>query len=411
MQRKSICMIAGGLTEKNFRLQPWRYLSEVARQLANQGHTVTVLTDGCEGKPAQDMVAGVPVWRLPSVSAPLWTRNEPLRTALRATSPDIILWHVGLTSFLHQQLEGWSEAPVVGIFTSPVYRFGEIARLGARRVIGGYKLSAVHVLGTLLPKVRLRHILRHGVVRQLVVQSHATRERLLAHGVRPEQATVIVPGIDNIWSTFEVSRGTEMRAVLGFSSADTVVLYFGSPAPLRGLHSLIRAVKIARRTDPSIKLLVLSRRRADELMREDAELRRLLQEEDVSDYIKVVSAFLDETALVSHAAACDVAALPFEIIPSDAPLSLLEAQALGKPVVTTTVGCLGELVDRGPSYLAEPANPQSLANALLQAAVDLRAHNGGFTRPVARSWQQMGEEWSTLVEQMTQHTGAQHAFS
>ena len=107
-------------------------------------------------------------------------------------------------------------------------------------------------------------------------------------------------------------------------------------------------------------------------------------------------------------AACDLVALPFEIVPSDAPLSLLEAQALGKPVVTTNVGCLAELVSQGAGYLAQPADPHSLAQALRQAACDLHTQagrtaptNGALeTRREARSWQQMGEEWSSLIQSL-----------
>ena len=45
-RRKSVCLVTSGLVEANLRLQPWRYLHEVARQLAGQGHYVTVVSDG-----------------------------------------------------------------------------------------------------------------------------------------------------------------------------------------------------------------------------------------------------------------------------------------------------------------------------------------------------------------------------
>jgi glycosyltransferase involved in cell wall biosynthesis len=398
--RKSVCLVTSGLVKANLRLQPWRYLHEVARQLAGQGHHVSVISDGGGVESLPEAVDGVFVRRIPSVSAPRWGGNRLLRHSIEQLNPDVVLWHVGLTSFLHQQLDGWAGAPVVGILTSPIYRRHELTRLGLGRIARGYRLSAVHMLGTLMPKRALRRCVNGGKLDRLVVQTSATRQRLLEHGLRAEQIQVVAPGVDPIWGTFDGS-GDTTRGQLGYGASDTVVLYFGSPAPLRGLHTLIRALEIGRRADPTLKLLILSRRRADELRREDAELGRLLNDSAIGAHVKVVSGFLDEAALVRHVAACDVVALPFEVIPSDAPLSLLEAQALGKPVVTTTVGCLAELVARGRSELAAPADPHSLAQALCRASWSLQATAPAWAavRP-ARSWQQMGAEWSRIIQSL-----------
>jgi glycosyltransferase involved in cell wall biosynthesis len=398
--RKSVCLVTSGLVEANLRLQPWRYLHEVALQLAGQGHHVTVVSDGGEPESLLATVDGVRVQRIPTVSAPRWSANWPLRRSIEQLSPDVVLWHVGLTSFLHQRLEGWAGAPVVGILTSPIYQRHELTRLGLGRIARGYRLSAVHVLGTLMPKRSLRRCMNGGMLDRLVVQTSATRQRLLEQGLRAEQVQVVAPGVDPIWGTFD-GADDATRSQLGYGPSDTVILYFGSPAPLRGLHTLIRALEIGRRSDPTLKLLVLSRRRAEELLREDAGLGQLLNDSAIGAHVKVVSGFLDETALVRHVAACDVVALPFEVIPSDAPLSLLEAQALGKPVVTTTVGCLAELVAQGRSYLAAPADPHSLAQALCRAGRHLRTTTlmRVVERP-ARSWQQMGEEWSRIIQSL-----------
>ena len=171
---------------------------------------------------------------------------------------------------------------------------------------------------------------------------------------------------------------------------------------------MIGALEIARRSDPSLRLLVLNRRRANELSREDAQLRRWVSQSGISRHVKVISGYLDRETLIRHVAASDVVALPFELVPADAPLGLLEAQALGKPVVITRVACLPELAAGGISYLAEPADPASLARALRQAAAELRSAGGhnkavderSVHRPQVRTWQQMGEEWSHLIQSL-----------
>ncbi len=398
---RPLCLIAEALHEHNRRLQPWRYLHEVARQLGQRGHAATIVSDGRTGQQDWDDVDGVPVRRVESVRTPRWSSTTVLSRTLLEIYPRVILWHAGTTSFLHQRVPCWKRRPVVGIFTSPILSLREILRPGVVRLWKGYRLSAMQVLGTLAPKLLLRRAMNGDGLSTIVVQSTATRKRLAEHGVREDRIEVIRPGVDDAWSAASIAGTGETRAGLGFDHADTLVVYFGSPAPLRGLHTLMSAINAARRCEPSLKLLVLSRRHRDQLLQEDAELRHQLAPLERQQAVRVVTGFLGEEELVRMVAASDIVALPFEIVPSDAPLSLLEAQALGKPVVTTRLGCLPELVADGCHYLAEPASVTSLAQALRQAAVDLRSKGGAFTRPArTRTWRDMGTEWSNLVQQL-----------
>ena len=404
----AVCLITGGLVESNIRLQPWRYLSEVARQLAARGYPVTVLSDKASCLAGEQEIAGVSVQRLPNVRQPWWRTNSALQEAIRHNKPELILWHVGLTSFLHQRFDGDGRIPTVGIFTSPLYQPREIFRLGVNKLIQSRRLSAVHGLGALLPKQVWRRLANRSKLLGLVVQTQTTRRQLLESGLWSRPIEVIGPGVDQIWGTTPLAGKAETRLELGYEPSDMVVLYFGSPAPLRGLHTLIKAFELARRADSSLKLLVLSRRRPAELLQADHQLQQLLNHNPIGRHIQALSSFLDEKTLARYVAAGDIVALPFELIPSDAPLSLLEAQALNKPVVTTTVGCLAELVSQGVSYLAQPADPTSLAQALQQAAGNLRAPTahpqGGFIdqpgQTPLRSWSQVGAEWSDFIQKL-----------
>ncbi len=403
---KSVCLITGGYTEKNLRLQPWRYLSEVAQQLADQGHTVTVISDGgTNGTDADDAtttIDGVTVRRIPSVNRYRWQDNPTLRRVVQRSDPSVILWHLGLPSFLHQRIDGWPAVPVLGIFPGLVYKPAELWRLGLKRIAKGYKLSAIHLAGTLVPRQLVRSPMTDGRLNRLVVQTHSTYQRLVESGVQPGHVCVIPPGVDEIWATTSCHGQCAARQRLGYTAQDKVILFFGSPAPLRGLHTLIRAVAVARKSDPSIKLLVLNRRRRDELLQEDAELRHLLENSEVGAHVHVISGFLPPLELSQQVAAADVVALPFELVPADAPLSILEAQALGKPVVTTRVASLPEMAAAGTGYLAEPADPISLAQALLKAAADLdqkrRNEQTAPPKRTIRSWRKVGEEWSQLLQ-------------
>jgi glycosyltransferase involved in cell wall biosynthesis len=396
-QRKSVCLLAGGIIERNLRLQPWRYLYEICRGLAEQGHEITILSDGGNDGQVNEMAADVSIIRLPSVRNPFWRQNAPLQEELANLSPDIILWHVGMISFLHQRLEGPHNIPIVGIFTSPVYRFNDLARLGIRKILRGYSLTALHLLGTLLPRRLFRKFILNNNLISLVVQTETTRHQLVEQELWMGDIQVIPPGVDQCWC---LSTGPPIRNTLGYKPDETVIVYFGSPAPLRGLPALLKAFSIARNSDSSLKLLILSRRRPGELRRESTSLTRFISANKFHQDICIIDGYLDKEELIHYVAAGDIVALPFELVPSDAPLSLLEACALGKPVVTTRVACLPELVSNVEHYLAEPANPVSLSQALLQAAKDHRRSEIVEDQSCARSWTEMAGEWTRLVQNL-----------
>lgn len=402
-QRRSVCLITSGLASRHLKLQPWRYLHEVAQQLIIQGHDVTVISDQHDGQPRQEQIGTVPVTRVKNVNYSRWGNNLPLHTNLQEIAPDVILWHVGLTSFVHQCFESVHNVPIVGIFTSPLYKRRELARLGIKKVALGHQLSAVHALGSFIPNPYLQRRMAKSNLHSLVVQTQTTKRNLLQNELWHKSIQVISPGVDEVW---QQSHSNSERVQLGYHSSDKVILYFGSPAPLRGLHTLIEAFELARQQDDDLKLLILSRRHADELFEQEGSLEALLNRSEIKSHVQIVSGYLEPERLVSHVAACDVVALPFELVPSDAPLTLLEAQALGKPVVTTNLACLPELVAQGEGYLAEPSNAQSLADALQQAS---RRENKGARHTIntapsgkvslfERTWQQMGQEWSHLIQ-------------
>jgi predicted deacetylase len=63
------------------------------------------------------------------------------------------------------------------------------------------------------------------------------------------------------------------------------------------MHDLLRAFEIAQQQEQALRLLILSRRREDELIREDAELKELLQKSTARGCVQVVNGYLDVAAV------------------------------------------------------------------------------------------------------------------
>jgi glycosyltransferase involved in cell wall biosynthesis len=399
-KRKSVCLISSGIHTRNLRLQPWRYLHEVGIQLADMGHRVTILTDDTPDGRIESS-STLQIREVANVNHFRWRSNPAMQQALHDCQADAVIWHLGLPSFVHQNLDLGKETPIVGIYPGLIYRPSDFKKLGMRKVLKSFQMVQIHLMNAAVPRGAVRRAVQSGQLKQLVVLSETTRQQLIRAGVQPEGVKVIGPGVDLNWLQAHALNGKkeQTRMRLGYQPQDKVILYYGSPHPLRGMHDLLRAFEIAQQQEQALRLLILSRRREDELIREDAELKELLKKSAIRGCVKVVNGYLDVEQLMDYMAASDAVALPFQLVPADGPLSILEAQAQGKAVITTGVGSLPEMVAGGKHFLAEPANPVSLAQAVLAAA-----HNTAektYSRPAnVRSWQQVGEEWSELIQRL-----------
>jgi glycosyltransferase involved in cell wall biosynthesis len=393
-----LVIVCQGMRPETVRLQPWRYLHEIALQLQALGWESMILTDGKNHDTIQK-INGIPVVQLGTVQNYFWRTNSELEKALESIHPDVVVWSLGLTSLAHQKNLPVNHARMVGVFSSPINSLKDLWRIGPRKLFSELQLSGIHLLGTLVPKFFLRLLAKRFLNPDaLVFQTESTRKYFEAHRLLSGPTQVIQPGIDPIWMRGHRLATQSSRRVLGYTSEELVVVYFGSPAALRGSLELVQAFETAAEVEPDLRLLLLSRARTGELDRETKRLVKAVENSPVRDKIQIVDGFLEHDALVEIISDSQVVALPFELVPSDAPLSLLEAAALGKLLVTTRVACLPELAAHTSHYLAEVGNHQSLAEALLEAARFARETSPSQGKSFARGWAEMGREWLHLLE-------------
>jgi glycosyltransferase involved in cell wall biosynthesis len=396
---KSIVLIISDLNPRNLHLQPWRYLYQVAVQLHQLGHPVTLI--GSEELTTTELV-NLPVRYLKSTSNLKWKTNQALSKVVRQANPDVVVWHVGLNSFIHQNFDLGLAKPAIGVFTSPLYRLKDLKRLSMVKLLSGYRLSGMACLGSLLPMPFLRDRMRGANLEALVLQTETTRRNLEEHRLWIRPIFVIPPGVDEGWLADHSQSFEYFRQVCGYSKEDIVLVFFGSPDPLRGLPNLLDAFVLARSYNESLKLLVLSRGRCGTHETKRWSGSRRFVTKDIPG-VRVVEGLLSQDILVSYVAAGDAVVLPFELVPSDAPLSLLEARALGKPIVTTRIACLPELAGES-ALLTRPGDIMELALALLQTAKECESPGTRLTsqscKPSITRWDKVGEAWSQLIQKL-----------
>lgn len=154
----------------------------------------------------------------------------------------------------------------------------------------------------------------------------------------------------------EASR-TEVRAALGLSTEDRLIVTASRLAPQKALHVMIHALA---QLPPSTRLIVLGVGPLED------ELRSLADRLGLAERVRWLGFRSD---IAEHIAAADVFSL--SSIWEGVPLAAMEAIQLGVPIVATNVGGMGELVHDGRSgRLVRPGNPRALADALREVLSD-----------------------------------------
>jgi glycosyltransferase involved in cell wall biosynthesis len=393
-----VALVSSGFEASWLRLQPHRTLLEMGRQLSVLGHSVTLISDGAPRLPDWGELRGLRLKRVPSVRLIRKKQNTELLRAINQEAPDLLLWHLSLSSFIYQNLRHRLTSMTVGVLTSPIHLPLEILRLGPRRLLWDSDVVTIHLSGSLVPGWLIRRAFSPGGLCGLITLSETTRLYLVNRGVPPGRVWVVPPGVDHAWLNGAVDEDARRyrRSQLGFGKKDFVVTYFGSPpSPIRGLHTLLRAAKRTMASQSRLRLLILSRRRSNERERQAAFLEGMIHGNGLRERVHVVDGFLKQKDLMQYIAAGDAVCLPFELVPSDVPLSILEAMALKQGVVSTNVACIPELVGEDRGFLVPPASESALGRQL-EAIVEtpslarLRGERARAYVKTERTWEGMG---------------------
>ncbi len=222
----------------------------------------------------------------------------------------------------------------------------------------------------------------------------AQRERLRC---RPEQLVVIPNGID--LDRFDPGRYDRVRCrqALGLAAEDFVIGSVARLAPEKNLGHLLQSAKLL--IDSTGEPARHRRRIQVVVAGPDLGCRAALESEagelGIADRVRFLGARSDVPEIL---AALDVFALT--LIYEGSPFALLEAMAMGLPVVATHVGAVTEVVD-GNGYLVGPLSPEQTYCALRELLLDaeLRARLGWRSREVSQRYdiRQMVKSYEAIL--------------
>jgi glycosyltransferase involved in cell wall biosynthesis len=387
-----VCIICYGLREHNIRLQPWRYISEIAGGLLKRNFDVTIITDGSSER---HRVNGIPTIHIGKLRKFPFQSNNELVSLMKSEKPDIILCSVSALDYLYLNVFKQIDAPVIGMFTGPIYRLSDITRIGTYEMLKNIRFLLAHIIYASLPAFFIRDAVNSPQFNKIFVMSRKNKEIISEMGGDQNKVIHIPAGIDEY--DFETSE--EYNSIISKYDLDENsfnILYFGSPLTIRGIDSLIKAVSKVKNEYSHVKLLILSRRRDNELSREELDTQGLILKLDIEKNVQIISGFLDKDEVKKFIGFSDLIALPFKIVPSDMPTSILESMAMGKTVISTAVDGIPELLEDGRGFVVKPNKEEDLAEKII-----FSIQNRDLTKSMgkkAASYMQTYPRWHDVSE-------------
>lgn len=335
---KHICFLIYDFRKENLKLQPWRYVYEISKGLKQNGMSVSILTNGRGNDLKYELIGSIEIIRIPKISP--FSINS-IKSHIDAINPDIIIWWASPRTFVYYPLFCKLRIPLVLLFIGPIYHVNEL--LSVRKYLG-LRMMLPFLKNALIPKCLLNWLVNSNSVRKVVVLTERNRGRLIEAGSKIHKLKVIPIG--------KHVDGNGLRSFLvenGMSAASTFnILYMGAATRLRGVEFLLRAFSMVDFNSRSIRLQILARgAKKDDLNT----LQTLCRSLNILDRVDIIGGFLRTNLLEKYIRECSVLVMPFLLVHSDMPISIIEAFAFGKPVIGPDLDGIPEIIEsRGLIY-------------------------------------------------------------
>ena len=323
---RAVCITSQAASLTNVRPEAEWFIG-----LSRAGIDMTVMTEADSNYAGNMRAAGIRVVDLRIRRKYDWAAIRRIRAELKSCRPHV----------LH-------------LFNNKAISNGIVASLGLPVAVVTYRGQTGNIK-RYDPTCYLTHL--NPRVAKITCVADAVRRDLIANGVSPDKLVTIYKGHDLAWY-----EGIEPDNLvdLGVPADAFKVALVANNRPRKGVPVLIES---ARYLPPDTKLHFLL---VGDGMDSDG-IRAQIDAGPLADHFHPVGYRDDVLRLV---AACDAGVLP-ATKREGLPKTVIEAMALGLPVVVTRTGGSPELIVDGEcGYVVEPGDPQQLATALQRLADD-----------------------------------------
>jgi glycosyltransferase involved in cell wall biosynthesis len=198
---------------------------------------------------------------------------------------------------------------------------------------------------------------------KVIAVSEPIKDILLKSNLSAAQVGIVRNGVDIPHTNQASPMSHPLRKTLGISEHTFCVLNSARLTRQKAQWVLVKAAAILKERGESVRILIVGEGALEQ------ELREQISAEHVNDCVELLGFRKDIDQLLAMSNAF---ALPS--IDEGMPMSLLEAAAAAKPIISTLVGDIGKLIKHENTGLVIPTeDPAALADAILQLKNDALA--------------------------------------
>lgn len=190
----------------------------------------------------------------------------------------------------------------------------------------------------------------------IISVSNSIKDELVDNGVSENKIKVIYNGI--ALNTYTSNRNDNLKQKLGIKNNNFIVGFSGQINHEKGILDLIDAAKIILKENTNIVFVIMGKKNKNSKKIWEALNNLGIKNNFIfTDWVKNVEEYYTSF---------DVLILP-SLMMEGLPLVVIEAMACGKPVISTEMGGLKELViNKKTGYIVEKKSPQQIADRVLK---------------------------------------------
>ena len=307
-----------------------------------------------------------------------------MQTIMTNREYDIAIISIGPGSFSRRVARGVAAGKYVGVITFPIYNIKELLSAGIRVLIGSLPHTYVHITGIFTSRLVARFCNRK--LDCIITESQRNALRLQSLGVKRSRIEIVLPGVDPQF----ISRTRIVEPSMEMHKSN--LIFLGSSMPLRGIEDLVGVMRELAMEGLPLRLRILLRRDTGT----DTSAMRLIRSVEGLEYISIEDESLDREEIIREILKNDIVVFPFRLVPSEMPISPLEAISLGRTVIVPDLNGLGDLEAFG-ALCYSPGSTRDLKKQIrITAENDSMNQESSYERS-PNSWEQSAIEFENIL--------------
>jgi glycosyltransferase involved in cell wall biosynthesis len=362
----------------NLKLQPWLTIYRVGSILKAQGHQVHIGTDI---KPSGS--EGFFIYRLKSLRG---TNSHQIEQLIGKIQPDKIIVCVSPSSLV---TAGWygllSEYDSYAFMSNAFYKKRELIKAIPYLAL----TDIIRFGGQVAVPERLWARKLKKLFKGVICQSINTARRLEKILISSLPVHNVPPGIDlSAWPMEQKDRKL---------TSQSTFIYAGSPKKIRGFYLILKAFSKIR--DVDVTLRILARGAGEEQVNI---IRQQVKSHGIECPVDIVGGWISRQTFKEYLYDAKAVLLPFILVPSELPVTVMESIACGTPVIVSKIDGLP-----GASRNAGIVIPHADCNSLIKAvnlihssvaaqdSLKMACHS---VRNDMLSWKLVADRWLQVME-------------